>query len=66
KLLWPLLAGFARLVIAVGGGWLVLKLTGSLSLVFVMLSVALTVYGLIVGTAILSGAWFRNGAARAR
>jgi Na+-driven multidrug efflux pump len=66
KLLWPLLAGFARLVIAVGGGWLVLKLTGSLSLVFVMLSVALTVYGLIVGTAILSGVWFRDGAARAR
>ena len=66
KLLWPLLAGFARLVIAVGGGWLMLTLTGSLSLVFVMLSVALTVYGLIVGTAILSGAWFRNGAPRAR
>src|SRR3984885_7795124 len=66
KLLWPLLAGFARLVIAVGGGWLMLTLTGSLSLVFVMLSVALTVYGLIVGAAILSGAWFRNGAPRAR
>jgi hypothetical protein len=64
--LWPLLAGFARLVIAVGGGWLMLTLTGSLSLVFVMLSVALTVYGLIVGAAILSGAWFRNGAPRAR
>ena len=66
KLLWPLLAGFARLVIAVGGGWVVLTLTGSLSLVFVMLSIALTVYGVIVGTAILSGVWFRNGAARAR
>jgi hypothetical protein len=26
----------------------------------------LTVYGLIVGGAILSGVWFRNGAARAR
>ena len=25
KLMWPLFAGFARLVIAVGGGWLVLK-----------------------------------------
>jgi putative MATE family efflux protein len=66
KLLWPLLAGFARLVIAVGGGWLVLTLTGSLSLVFVMLSVALMVYGLIVGTAILSGVWFKNSAARGR
>jgi Na+-driven multidrug efflux pump len=66
KLLWPLLAGFARLVIAVGGGWLMLTLTGSLSLVFVMLSVALMVYGLMVGGAILSGAWFRNGAAHPR
>jgi Na+-driven multidrug efflux pump len=65
KLLWPLLAGFARLIIAVGGGWLMLTLIGSLSLVFVMLSVALAVYGLIIGTAILSGVWFRNGAVRA-
>ena len=30
KLMWPLFAGFARLVIAVGGGWLALSLTGSL------------------------------------
>jgi Na+-driven multidrug efflux pump len=31
KLLWPLMAGFARLVIAVGGGWLALKATGSVT-----------------------------------
>ena len=37
KALWPLFAGFARLVIAVGGGWLVLKTTGSVTLVFAML-----------------------------
>jgi putative MATE family efflux protein len=60
KLLWPLFAGFARLVIAVGGGWLALSLTGSLTLVFVMLGAALAVYGAIVGIAIWSGVWFRN------
>jgi putative MATE family efflux protein len=64
KLMWPLFAGFARLVIAVGGGWLALSLTGSLTLVFAMLGAALAVYGAIVGIAIWSGVWFRNGAAR--
>jgi putative MATE family efflux protein len=61
KLLWPLFAGFARLVIAVGGGWLALRTTGSLTLVFAMLGVALAAYGAIVGIAIWSGVWFRNG-----
>jgi putative MATE family efflux protein len=60
KLMWPLFAGFARLVIAVGGGWLVLKTTGSLTLVFAMLGAALAVYGAIVGIAIWSGVWFRD------
>ena len=29
RLIWPLLAGMLRMVIAVGGGWLVLRATGS-------------------------------------
>ena len=66
KLMWPLFAGFARLVIAVGGGWLVLKATGSVTLGFAMLGVALAIYGAIVGIAIWSGVWFRNGAAAAQ
>ena len=61
KLLWPLFAGFARLVIAVGGGWLALKATGSLTLVFGMLGAALATYGAMVGIAIWSGVWFRTG-----
>jgi putative MATE family efflux protein len=60
RLLWPLLGGFARLVIAVGGGWLALALTGSLPFVFVMLGVALAAYGVIVGIAVRSGVWFRT------
>ena len=34
RLLWPLLAGLLRMVLAVGGGWLALRLTGSLTWVF--------------------------------
>jgi len=60
KLMWPLFAGFARLVIAVGGGWLVLTATGSVTLVFAMLGAALATYGAIVGVAIWSGVWFRT------
>jgi Na+-driven multidrug efflux pump len=58
RLLWPLFAGFARLIIAVGGGWLVLTATGSVTLVFAMLGIALAAYGTIVGIAIWSGVWF--------
>ena len=58
--MWPLIGGFARLIIAVGGGWLALTLTGSLTAVFVMLGVALAAYGAIVGIAIWSGVWFRK------
>ena len=60
KLAWPLIAGFARLVIAVGGGCLALAATGSQTSVFVMLAVALAAYGAIVGIAVKSGVWFRN------
>jgi Na+-driven multidrug efflux pump len=31
RLAWPLIGGLVRLVVAVGGGWLVLSLTGSLA-----------------------------------
>jgi putative MATE family efflux protein len=60
RLFWPLFAGLLRLVIAIGGGWLALRWTGSLGWVFGALSVALVVYGLTLSTAIASGAWFRR------
>jgi putative MATE family efflux protein len=60
KLVWPLLAGFARLVTAVGGGWVALTATGSLTLVFAMLGLALAAYGLIVAIAVRFGVWFRK------
>ena len=59
KLVWPLIAGFARMAVAIGGGWLALRLTGSLPLMFVMVGAALVVYGAGVATAIKMGVWFR-------
>jgi putative MATE family efflux protein len=65
RLLWPILAGLARLVLAVGGGWLALLLTGSLTWVFLALGVALVVYGGTLLAAVASGVWFREPARRA-
>jgi Na+-driven multidrug efflux pump len=59
RLSWPLLAGSLRLVFAVGGGWAVLRLTGSLSWLFAALSIALIVYGLTLVAAVASGVWYR-------
>jgi putative MATE family efflux protein len=60
RLLWPLLAGLLRMLIAIGGGWMALRLTGSLGWVFAALSLALMTYGLTLSAAIASGAWFRR------
>jgi hypothetical protein len=55
--LWPLLAGMLRLLIATGGGWLALQLTGSLAWLFAALALGLLVYGVMIPTAIARGAW---------
>ncbi len=58
RLLWPLLAGLLRLVIAIGGGWIALAVTGSLAWLFAALAFALVAYGLTIAGAIGRGAWF--------
>ena len=58
RLLWPLLANFARLIIAACGGFLALRWTGSLTDVFVALAAALAAFGLINAAAVAGGAWF--------
>lgn len=58
RLLWPLLANLTRLAIAAGGGWLALRWTGDLTHVFLALSGALVVFGLINAGAVAGGAWF--------
>lgn len=60
RLYWPLVSGVLRLAIALGGGWLALRLTGSINAVFAALSAALVVYGLCIAVAVRSGAWFRR------
>jgi putative MATE family efflux protein len=60
RLLWPLMSGLARLVVAIGGGWIALRLTGSLTWLFVALTIALVVYGVMLATAVGSGVWFKH------
>ena len=66
RLTWPLLAGLLRLAIAVAGGWLALRLSGSIAAVFVALGVALAVFGLVNAGSIAMGAWFRKTAPAAK
>jgi hypothetical protein len=55
-----LLAGLSRLVIAVGGGYALLRATGDLSLVYAALGLGLAVLGLMIAIAVWAGAWFRR------
>ncbi|HZK89260.1 MAG TPA: MATE family efflux transporter [Stellaceae bacterium] len=64
RLFWPLLAGLLRLLVAIGGGWLAVRLGGALGWVFGALGAALVLYGVTVAAAIASGAWFRGRPAR--
>jgi Na+-driven multidrug efflux pump len=58
RLLWPLLAGFTRLVIAGAGGWLATRgLDGGLSGLFAAMAVALVVLGIMNVAAVRLGAW---------
>ena len=59
RLLWPLLAGLCRMLVAVGVGALALHLTGSLQWLFGCLALALVLYGAILAVAVHSGVWFR-------
>jgi len=59
KLVWPLVGGLLRMIIAIAGGWLMLRLTGSLGWMFAALALGLVVYGLSLTAAVLSGSWFK-------
>jgi Na+-driven multidrug efflux pump len=60
RLRWPFIANFTRLVIAGGGGWLALRLSGDMSYVFLALGAALAAFGLINAAAVAGGAWFSS------
>jgi putative MATE family efflux protein len=60
RLLWPLLAGLLRMLVAAGGGWVALRATGSLTWLFVALGVGLVLYGCTLAAAVRGGVWFRR------
>jgi putative MATE family efflux protein len=63
RLFWPLAAGFLRIIVAIGGGWIALRMTGSLGWLFAALALGLMLHGLIVLAAIMSGTWFSDSGA---
>ena len=60
QLLWPLMAGLLRLVVAVGGGWLALRLTGAEGWLFAALGAALLLYGAVIVSMVAGGSWNRR------
>jgi Na+-driven multidrug efflux pump len=60
KLFWPLTAGFIRVGIALGGGWLALRWSGSVDGLFAALALGLASYGLVLLWKVRSGVWFRG------
>ncbi|MET0238895.1 MAG: MATE family efflux transporter [Sphingobium sp.] len=57
RLFWPIVAGFARLAIAIGGGFLALHLSGSMTMMFAVLAASLVAYGGVIFTAVRFGRW---------
>ena len=58
RLLWPLVAGFLRIVVAAVGGWLVTRFFGGgLAALYGVIALALVVFGSTVGFAVRAGAW---------
>jgi putative MATE family efflux protein len=60
RLLWPLLAGFLRMSVALGGGWLAMRFTGRVEALYSALALGLVLYGATVATAVWRGVWFRS------
>jgi putative MATE family efflux protein len=58
RLLWPVLAGFSRLVVAsVGGGLAIHWFGGGLTALFAVMASAFLVFGITLALAMRSGAW---------
>ena len=61
RLLWPLIGGFARLVVAAAGGWIVTRWLGlGLPALFAVMAFALVCLGTTVALAVRAGAWRRG------
>ncbi len=57
RMAWPVASQFLRLVVAAGGSAIVLRLGGGLESVFLMIGLALAVFGLGVTASIAGGMW---------
>ena len=57
RLAWPLFAATARMCVAVGGGWLVIYLTGSIRLLLAVYASGMVLYALIIVAAVGFGRW---------
>jgi Na+-driven multidrug efflux pump len=55
RLRWPLIAGFGRMLVALVGGWLALRATGSLQWLFVAIGLGMLLYGVMVTVSVTSG-----------
>lgn len=63
RLLWPVLAGFSRLLIASVGGWMAIHwFSGGLPALFGTMALAFVVFGITLTVAVRSGAWRRSTA----
>jgi putative MATE family efflux protein len=60
RLLWPLLAGLLRVTVAVGGGYLALRLTGSLTSLYAAVALALVAFGTLNIVAVWRGTLHTN------
>ena len=57
RLAWPLLASTVRLAIVAGGGWLVLRLSGSAEALYAVIAASLVVMGLTLAAATRLSDW---------
>jgi putative MATE family efflux protein len=60
RLLWPLLSGFSRLLLAAVGGWVAVHwLGGGLAALSMVMALAFVAFGATLATAVIGGAWRR-------
>jgi putative MATE family efflux protein len=60
KLGWPMVAATTRVILAAGGGWIMIVMFGSSTGLFAAVAFALLVFGAINAIAVASGVWFRQ------
>jgi len=60
RVIWPTISGFLRLAICIGGGYFALRLTGSLTSLFIIVAASLFVYGCTIFGVMRGGRWLEQ------